>query len=320
MTNPKVLISILNWNAPENTIKTVQSVLLSNYKDYSILLLDNHSTDNSTTILKDSFPVCRFIKMKSNLGYAGAHKVAAKIAIKENYDLLWILNNDVQVFPFTLSELVLAHKRNENALLGSLSLEPDGETIHFGGGAELIDNFTVNEKIKYNQFNGKNYATTLVKERPVADIEGASFIIPISIIKQYGFLDTRYFLYGEETDYCYTLRRKFNIQSIIVPAASIIHAASASFNIHPDLKYIKAYYFTRNTYLLHYKYLKQNIIEGNGGIMHHLKFFLKHYFLVPSKNRDSNYRLKYYKKLGSFHALLRIKLKYLEPNNFLNKP
>jgi GT2 family glycosyltransferase len=318
MREPKVLISILNWNNWKSTVETVNSVLLSDYSNYAILLLDNHSPDDSVSKMKEHFPGITVKALKKNLGYAGGHKKAAMYALENKFDLLWILNNDVQVFPYTLKELVLACQRNGNALLGSMSLEADGETIHFGGGAELVDNFTIDEKLNYNQYNGKKCNAVLVKERAVSDIEGASFVIPVSIIQRFGFMDTRFFLYGEETDYCYTLRRKYNIQSVIVPAACVIHRASASFNLYPNLKYIKAYYFTRNTNLLHYKYLKQSPIEGNGGVLHYLKFFFKHYFVIASKNKNPNYWLLYYQKLGAFHALLRIKLKYLEPNNFIN--
>lgn len=317
MNSPKVLISILNWNAPANTVKTVQSVLLSDYNNYSIVLLDNHSTDNSETILKDSFPDCRFIKMKSNLGYAGAHKVAAKIAIKENFDLLWILNNDVEVFPFTLSKLIEAYHRNGTSLLGSVSLKEDGITILIGSGSELLNN-KVNLSIPYNQYGGKNYFETTMEERPVSDLEGASFLIPVSIIKQYGFLDTRFFLYGEESDYCYKLRNKYNIQSIIVPSAIVIHLASESFRLSSRLPLVKAYYFTRNAHLLHYKYFKNNVLQGNGGVLHFFKFFFKHFFVINLKDKNPEYWMKYYTKLGALHGMVRFKGKYLEPDNFLD--
>ena len=317
MSEVKVLVSVLNWNAPENTIETIHSVLKSSYVNYTIIIEDNNSIDNSVNKIKEVFPSIRMILLSNNLGFAGAHKKAAEIAINEKYDLLWILNNDVHVFPFTLNEFILAHKRNENALLGSVSVERDGKTIHFGGGAELIDNFNNDENIKYNHFAGKNYYETKIKERPVSDIEGASLIIPVSIIKKFGFMNTRFFLYGEETEYCYRLRRKFNIQSIIVPKALVIHKASQSFAISPNLQCIKEYYFTRNINLVYKKIISGYRISGNGGFPHLFKFFFKHYFLHKLSERDANYKYQYYKKLGYFHSLIRFKGKYLEPNNFL---
>lgn len=320
MTNPKVLISILNWNAPANTVKTVQSVLLSDYNDYSILLLDNHSTDNSETVLKDSFPDCRFIKMKSNLGYAGAHKVAAKIAIKENYDLLWILNNDVEVYPSSLSELVSAYKRKGDSLFGSVSINSDRETIDFAGGLEIGNNNLFDGHSGYNLFAGKRIDEVEILERQVSGLQGSSFLIPVNIIIKYGFIDTRFFLYGEETDYCYRLKKKFNIPSFIVPTSTVVHHGGGSFVQNEKLQWIRIYYNTRNGNLVHKKYQKDiNIIEMSARrIPYYLKYFFKHYFITPVSKKGGNYWITYYRELGNLHAMLRIKGKYLKPENFLN--
>lgn len=316
MEEIKVLISILNWNNWRNTIETVSSVLESEYKNYKIVVLDNNSVDDSVNQIKQRLPGIEVWSFRKNLGYAGAHKKAAKHAVRNKFDLLWILNNDVQVFPYTLSELIYAYKRNGKSLLGSVSLKEDGKTIHVGGGAELKGN-AVDKKVKYNQYEGADFFETILEERAVSDIEGASFIIPVCIIEEYGFMDTRFFLYGEEVDYCYRLRKKYNIPSVIVPSARVIHRASSSFNLSPNLPLIKAYYFTRNTHLLHYKYNKGEWMEGKGGILHFIKYFFKHFFLIPSKDKHPDYWIKYYTKLGAFHALLRFKGKYLEPNKFL---
>lgn len=318
MEDLKVLISILNWNNWGSTVETIRSVLKSEYKNYKIVIIDNASIDKSCHEISTVFPGLELWRFKSNLGYAGAHKKAALYAIKHSYDLLWILNNDVQVYPFTLKELILAHERHGEALLGSVSLEGDGKTIHFGGGAELLDNFNNNLETKYNHFSGKNYFETQITERSVSDLEGASLVVPVPIIKKYGFINTRFFLYGEETDYCYSLRRKYNIQSIIVPQAPVIHRASQSFSLSPKLQYIAAYYFTRNINLVLKKHLPNYHISGNGGFPHLLKFFFKHYFFIKPQDKNAIYYKQYFTKLGYFHSLIRLKGKYLEPNKFLN--
>lgn len=317
MKEIKVLISILNWNNWSNTVATVNSVLKSEHKTFKIIVIDNNSVDDSGMRIKGAFPEIEVWALNENVGYAGAHKKAADFAVRNHFDLLWILNNDVEVFPFTLSELINAYERNGVSLLGSVSLKEDGKTINVGGGAELISN-EIDTSKKYNQFEGQNFFESALQERAVADIEGASFIIPVSVIRQHGFMDTRFFLYGEEVDYCYRLRKNHNIPSIIVPAARVIHRSSSSFNLSPDLPLIKLYYFTRNTHWLHYKYHKKYKIQGNGGILHFTKFFFNHFFLVPSLDKNPEYWKKFYTKLGAFHALLGLRGKYLEPNKFLS--
>src|SRR5665647_2742 len=121
MNNLKVLISILNWNNWNNTVETVNSVLQSDYKNYKIIVLDNHSVDDSYIKIKTTFPEIDVWSFNNNLGYAGAHKKAASFALENNFDLLWILNNDVEVFPSSLKELIHAFERNGESLLGSVT-------------------------------------------------------------------------------------------------------------------------------------------------------------------------------------------------------
>lgn len=320
MQEPKVLISILNWNAPESTSRTVQSVLLSEYKNYKILLLDNHSRDNSVNILRDLFPAIQLIKTKTNIGYAGAHKIAAKLAVKENFDLLWILNNDVEVFPDSLKELINAYFRNGDCLLGSVTLNSDGLTINSGGGLEMIDENTADEISGDNIFGGKNIDEIEMKERPVSGVQGSSFMIPITVIKQYGFMKTNFFLYAEEIEYSYRLRLKYKVQTIIVPSSKAIHHESGSFKLSSKLKWIMIYYMTRNCNLVlkvHFKNYDKSPMKIKR-LPYYCKFFFKHFFIIPRNKRNFDYWTNYYAELANFHSCLNIKGKYLVPENFLD--
>ena len=319
MKEPKVFISVLNWKAPGNTAKTIKSVLLSDYKNYEILILDNYSADGSVPYLNSLFPSIKLIESKTNLGYAGAHKISAKLAIQNNFDLLWILNNDVEVLPQALSELVGAFKRNGEALFGSIALDQNAVTIRFGGGLEMLDRITPDEKSGYNIFEGKNIEDVEMKDRPVSGVQGSSFLIPISVIKKFGFLKTRLFLYGEETEYCYRLRTH-GLQTLIVPSSQVIHPGGESFKIDEKLKWVRAYYSTRNNNIVLNKYLKEYKIINMRitRLPHYLKYFFQHFFITSRKEKDFNYWLEYYTELGNFHSLLRIKGKYIDPNKLSN--
>ena len=154
-----------------------------------------------------------------------------------------------------------------------------------------------------------------MKERSVSDLEGASMMIPASVIRRFGFIDTRYFLYCEETDYCYRLRKEHGILSVVVPTSVVIHRRSESFQLSPRLKYVKAYYFTKNYHLFAKRHLEKYKIEGFGNFYHSIRFFLGH-FLKPGNVYDEKYWLNYYTRLGYFHALLRIRGKSLKPERF----
>lgn len=318
MKDSKVLISILNWNSPVNTRNTIVSVQKSYFKNYKIIIIDNNSIDNSVEVLKEAFPLMQIIKLDTNLGYAGGHKISAKIAQKEGYDLLWMLNNDVVVLPSTLEELIAAFKRHGESLYGGVSLESDNFTISFGGGLELNSENHFDETLGYNIYAGQNINNAELKEREVSGVEGSSFLIPLSIIKKYGFLDTNFFLYGEETEYCYRLRLLHKIPTIIVPKSRLIHYGGQSFK-SVKLKWVRAYYLTRNNNIVLNKYLKNfKISEMSGSsFLKYCRFFFTHFLLIPKKQKDFDYWLSYYTTLGNFHSFLRVKGKYLDPDLFL---
>jgi GT2 family glycosyltransferase len=319
-SKPKVLVSILNWNAPESTVKTVRSVLLSTYDNFNIVLLDNNSCDDSVRTLKHLFPAIELIQNKKNLGYAGAHKIAANLAIKEGFDLLWILNNDVELMPDTLETLVSSYQMKGPALYGSITLNQDRSTIGSAGGVPINHEYSIDPSTCLNSYNGKNVNEVLVPEEAVTYVDGTSFLIPILLIKKYGFMDTRFFLYGEETEYCYRLRRQHAIQSILVPSSKVIHVGGGSFQIHEKLKWIRSYYATRNNNIVLNKYLfteNSNRLTVRN-VKKYCAFFLKHFFLIAREKKDGVYWANYYKELGDFHSILKLKGKYLSPEKFLN--
>ena len=127
MKKPKVLISILNWNDEESSLACISSVKNQVYDNYDIILIDNASKLElkSPDVLKDNIKV---IQNDQNLGYAGGHAIAAKYAMVNNYDLLWILNNDTIVHNNSLQAIVKKWETSPRAIYGSLILEKDNST------------------------------------------------------------------------------------------------------------------------------------------------------------------------------------------------
>lgn len=313
-----MLISILNWNNAPATIHCVNSVLKQSYKHCEILISDNASADRSAEIISHNFPNLKVITNQSNIGYASAHKIAADEAIKNNFDLLWILNNDTEVMPDALKTLVGAYLKHKNAIFGSITLEGNQTEIRFAGGYDLKDG-QVDFNSVSNPFRGKLLNEVDLEQLggEVAELNGSSLLIPIDIIRQYGFMPEDFFLYSEETAYGYRLRRE-GIRSILVPQSRVVHTGSQSFS-NPYLKYIAEYYRMRNDLLLR----KELKIISNAGIIKIFRWtdwifwFVKRVLFALKYQRFS---LKhYYRQLGAWHALLNKRGKTIAPEKFLNE-
>lgn len=316
--SPKVLISILNWNNGPATINCVHSVLKQSYGSYEILITDNASGDGSVKAISEAFPDVKVIANTTNIGYASAHKIAADYAMENKFALLWILNNDTEVMPDALEALVRAYLDHQEAIFGSITLEANKKEIRFAGGYDLKVGQVDFNSIS-NPLRGKPLSEVKLEELggEVAELNGSSLLIPIDIIRQYGFMPEDFFLYSEETAYGYRLRRE-GIKSILVPKSQVIHAGSQSFS-NPYLKYIGEYYRMRNDLLLR----KELKIISNAGIIKifrwtdWISWFVKRVLFALKYQRFS---LKhYYRQLGAWHALLNKRGKTIAPEKFLNE-
>ena len=146
-----VLISVLNYNNFLATKKCVDSLIEYLKKGEEILIIDNSSTDNSFIKLKDIYNTINIVQSKINGGYASGHKIAVEYAVKNNFELIWILNNDLTVRENTLSELKSAFLKHGPGIYGSITLKSENpDIVNFGGG--LTDD--IKQPLSYNDFEG----------------------------------------------------------------------------------------------------------------------------------------------------------------------
>ena len=313
---PSVLIIVLNWMKYADTINCVNSLLKLSYPDFKIMVVDNHSLNESVQVLKKTFPDILLVKSPENNGYAAGNKLGVDYALKNNFDAVWILNNDCTVRPNSLSELVESYKRNGNALYSNLTLMSENpDVIHYAGTYEIDEILQPDKYPTYDKLKGKflkDHKDSLV-EKP-ARIYGHSMFIPVEVIKKYGFMDTRYFMFCEETDYTLSLH-KLGIPSIFVPTAIITHISTSTFKLSDKMKYVGTYYGIRNTVLFDKRFARSDykaVLSRKGGWIGLCKYFAK-YYMSPAAAKNE----EYYANLGLLHGVLGIRGKRLNPEELL---
>lgn len=319
MSQPKVCVAVLNWNNYEHTIRCLQSLEQLDYSNFAVIVIDNASTNESAARIRQAAPSVELIRSGSNLGYAGGNELALRRALAdEDTELFWILNNDARVAPDTLSHLVAAYQQHGPALYGGVPLVDDE-------GEWRIRRLTL-----WHFFLGRRslmYTTTLnnrpyracfptLEPRPVNNLHGSHLMIPLSVIREYGFMDTRFFLYAEEDEYCLRLAQR-GIKSILVPASAVFHRGSGASEGHNQLFYVAQYYGLRNRLVVVRRHL------GFGYFVFQILLFL--YKIVrdrlfgKSDLARSPLNLQY-RLLGMRDGILGRLGKTLAPENFLDKP
>lgn len=91
---PSVAIVILNWNGKKMLEEFLPFILTSTYGNYSVIVADNGSTDNSVQFIEEFYPQINILKSKVNTGFARGYNNALRSITADYYVLL---NNDVEV-------------------------------------------------------------------------------------------------------------------------------------------------------------------------------------------------------------------------------
>ena len=105
---PSVLVSLVTHNSGDNICTVINSILGQTYKYINLIVSDNGSTDNTTLLIKETFPNIKIVQNK-NIGYGPAHNNIIKNASE---DFLLVLNDDCKLDQNYVSECI-AHVRQK---------------------------------------------------------------------------------------------------------------------------------------------------------------------------------------------------------------
>lgn len=108
---PRVLAIVVTWEKRDYVLALLRSLAGIEYdRDrLDVLVVDNASTDDTVARIRAEFPGVRILVNPENLGGTGGFNAGLAYARERpEYDLLWLLDNDVVVNRFALLELVRA--------------------------------------------------------------------------------------------------------------------------------------------------------------------------------------------------------------------
>jgi len=172
-----------------------------------IFVVDNGSTDGSVAAVKERFAEVKFIQNEMNLGFARANNQALTLAVGK---YLLLLNPDTMVKEGAIEKLIsFMEAHPESGAAGGQLLNSDGSKqnsiANFPSLATELINKSLLRWLFPKAFPGKGRSYREPIE--VDSVIGACMIIRRDAIEQVGLLDEDYFLFLEETDWCYRIKR-----------------------------------------------------------------------------------------------------------------
>ena len=108
---PHIKVLILNWNGKDLLKPCLNSTTNINYPKYTIVVIDNGSSDGSLEMVEKNYPNVECMKLNKNYGFAGGYNRYFKQLQNDSSEFLLLLNNDTQVDPNILTNFIKAKKK-----------------------------------------------------------------------------------------------------------------------------------------------------------------------------------------------------------------
>jgi len=199
----KLSVIILNYNVRyflELCIKSVQAAISE--IDAEIIVVDNNSSDDSCTMVKELFPNVLLLENKDNVGFSKANNQAVAIA-KGEY--VCILNPDTVVAEDTFLQLLqFSSSRNNLGIVGCKLVDGSGEFLPESKRNIPTQYIAIKKLVGFS----KRYYVSELKDTDVGKASvfvGAFMFLTKKRYQEIGGFDERYFMYGEDVDFSYSM-------------------------------------------------------------------------------------------------------------------
>lgn len=253
-----VSVVILNWNGKDLLERFLPSVVKFTNSDIAdIIIVDNNSSDDSVSFLREKYPQLKIIELSDNYGFAEGYNIALSQINSKNFILL---NSDVEVTENWLDPMLnfLEENLDVAAIQPKILSQQNKEYFEYAGASGgFID------KYGYPFCRGRIFNViekdNLQYETPLEIFwaSGACMLIRSKDFLEVGGFDSTFFAHMEEIDLCWRLNARGR-KIICIPQSVVYHVGGATLNQESPRKTFLNF---RNNLLMLYKNLPKESLN-----------------------------------------------------------
>ncbi len=241
--NPDISFVIVTWNAKEYVSECLES-LRENYRGPAeIIVVDNASHDGTPEQVRENFPECRLMETGANLGFAKGNNAGIALATGK---YLFLVNSDVKILPGCVETLVKLMDANPSVgLAGPQMLRADGSvdrsTMRFPTLWNSLCRALALDSVFRRSRLLAGYLMGDFDHRQSRDVEilnGWFWVVRREALQKVGILDERFFMYGEDMDWCYRFS-KAGWRNVFCAESAAVHYGGASSALAPARFYVE---------------------------------------------------------------------------------
>ena len=215
----KLSIIVPNFNGKQFLKICFDSILNQNYSLYEIIIVDNGSSDGSVQYINENYPEFTLIQNKENLGFAAAVNQGIKAS---NADYIFLLNNDVELEPDSISNILKCIEKDENIFAVSSKM------IQYNDRSKMDDAGDEYTILGWTRKVGDGKSPDLyTAEREIFSACAGAALYRKNILDEIGYFDENFFAYMEDVDISYRARIN-GYKCVYCPEAVVYHFGSGT--------------------------------------------------------------------------------------------
>lgn len=275
-------VVIVNYNCATATVAAVASVIeTSGALNVEIFVVDNDSRDDSVDVIRNACPQATVIAAGHNGGYAWGNNIGIGQARGRH---VLVLNPDAIIQDGALERAVAyLDDHQEVGVLGAGTVDETGviqqtrfrfPKLRFTFWRAFLPYSTV---FKSRHFGDQRYASMPADQ--ISDVEavvGCFMMVPCSVIEIAGAMNPKFFMYGEETEWCWRIRNcGFRVH--YHPEVQITHTGGVSTGPISPWSVVE----TARSHILFLRISRGPFIASAGTILLILSDLLRGFWFVP---------------------------------------
>jgi GT2 family glycosyltransferase len=223
LAHPRVAVVVLSWNGREDVLECLASLQHMRYEHLTTIVVDNGSTDGTSEAVRERFPTVELLRSEQNLGFAEGNNLGLRRALELGADFAFVLNNDTELHPDVIAELVAEADRQPRAgaLCPLVYYAEPRDLIWYAGGDWDPDRSYNGTMAGYGEPDRGQYREV----REVGRATGAAMLVPRDVLEEVGLFDAELYLHVEDVEWSLRMRRAGR-SIYLVPSAVLWHKVS----------------------------------------------------------------------------------------------
>jgi O-antigen biosynthesis protein len=240
-------VVIVSYNVQSFLKQCLNSIYQSdNIDNFEIIVVDNYSFDNTVKMIKTEYPNVKLVENDKNLGFAKAVNIGVKLSTAKN---ICLINPDSLIKKDTLDVMLNYLQNNDDVgVVGCKVLDSDGK-LQLASRRNFPKPLVALPKLLglsrlfpksklFGQYNQTFVDDSITQE--VDAVSGSCMMFPLFIYDKIGGFDERYFMYFEDTDFCFETKNA-GYKVVYHPETQIIHYKGESLK-HAPFNTIDVFY------------------------------------------------------------------------------